>query len=98
MTFSGLTESGLSGRIISPKLIDPGFAGRAARPFRRAVSFLGFDSPQPKLCIRLRRAGVVKLICATATTPAVSVARLGEHVQPQAGHLSARPRPRAAHV
>src|SRR4051794_38563888 len=41
MTISGLTESGLSGMIKSPKVINPGFAGVAARPFRRAVSFLG---------------------------------------------------------
>src|SRR4051812_33608900 len=32
MTISGLTESGLSGRIISPKNDISGFAGRAARP------------------------------------------------------------------
>src|SRR3954462_6155187 len=41
MSISGLTESGLSGRIMSPNLIDPGFAGRCGPPLRRAVSFLG---------------------------------------------------------
>ncbi len=32
MTTSGLTESGLSGKIRPLKVIYPGFAGRAARP------------------------------------------------------------------
>jgi hypothetical protein len=32
MTLSGLTESGLSGKIMTPINDHPGFAGRAARP------------------------------------------------------------------
>jgi hypothetical protein len=32
MLISGLTESGMSGKIRSPNLMFPGFAGRAARP------------------------------------------------------------------
>ena len=41
MTISGLTESGLSGRISPPRLISPGSAGRCGPSLRRAVSFLG---------------------------------------------------------
>jgi len=32
MGISGLTESGMSGKIISRQIDIPGFAGRAARP------------------------------------------------------------------
>src|SRR4051794_3292330 len=42
MTLSGLTESGLSGKVRSPNLLlSPALPDGAARPLRRAVSFLG---------------------------------------------------------
>src|SRR3954464_10707400 len=41
MTLSGLTESGLSGKIISPKIDFPRLCRTCGPPLRRAVSFLG---------------------------------------------------------
>src|SRR3954449_739448 len=47
MTISGLTRGRFVGDDdVAKQIIFPGFAGRAARPFRRAVSFLGSNSPK----------------------------------------------------
>src|SRR3954465_251495 len=45
MSISGLTESGLSGKIGLLRSDFPGSAGRCGPPLRRAVSFLGSQSP-----------------------------------------------------
>src|SRR4051812_38111045 len=45
MTISGLTESGLSGRIMSPNNDLPRLCRTCGPPLRRAVSFLGSTSP-----------------------------------------------------
>src|SRR3712207_4958188 len=46
MVIPGLTESGLSGKIKSPKVIFPRLYRTCGPPLRRAVSFLGVESPQ----------------------------------------------------
>src|SRR5215213_9402872 len=54
MTISGLTESGLSGKIISPKIDIPRLCRTCGPPLRRAVSFLGFRFSKDSAQIALR--------------------------------------------
>src|SRR3569833_788257 len=46
MTISGLTKSGLSGRIRTPILLPPALPDVAARPKRQAETKLGSTSPK----------------------------------------------------
>src|SRR4051794_30194917 len=48
MTISGLTESGLSGRIKSPDLDNPRLCRTCGPPLQAGCFVLGGDSPQPK--------------------------------------------------
>src|SRR4051794_3336805 len=68
MTVSGLTESSMSGKIKSPKVIYPGFAGRCGPPLRRAVSFLGVESPQ-QITSAVGPAGPMKSTARAQTSP-----------------------------
>jgi hypothetical protein len=68
MTISGLTESGMSAKIKSPDSDLPGFAGRCGPPLRRAVSFLGVESPQ-QITSAVGPAGPMKSTARAQTSP-----------------------------
>src|SRR5829696_6255694 len=68
MSISGLTESGLSGRIISPKIDLPRLCRTCGPPLRRAVSFLGVESPK-QITSAVGPAGPMKSTVRAQTSP-----------------------------